>query len=184
MLIYQNHYVLINKLHINLRNHNCSYISRSCLSSYSSQNVSLKQKERCEQQKTTSIRNSNESHLFWKKHFSKNLSYFMIIADFQADDEIANSSIRNKNTNIFTQNPVNNGCYIVSVLDNVLRSGYYESPPGYENVYWFTDEVIRFENKVAFFIENTNKDIIMSEKEEEGYGNNSLFQFCEKKNNI
>ena len=59
----------LKKLHINLRNHNCRYICRSCLSSYSSQNVSLKQKERCEQQKTTSIRNSNESHLYWKKTF-------------------------------------------------------------------------------------------------------------------
>ena len=88
----------------------------------------------------------------------------MIIADFEADNEIANSSIRNKTTNIFTQNPVNNGCYIVSDLDNVLKSGYYESPPGYENVYWFTDEVIRFENKVAFFFENTNKDFYYVQK--------------------
>ena len=39
--------------------------------------------------------------------------------------------------------------YIVFELDDVLKSGYYESALGYDNVDWFADEVIRLENKLV-----------------------------------
>ena len=32
------------------------------------------------------------------------------------------------------KNPVRNGFYIVSELDGLLKSGYYESPVGYDHV--------------------------------------------------
>ena len=72
-----------------------------------------------------------------------------------------------------------NGYHIVSELENVLKSDYYKSPLGYDNVDWFVDEIIKLENKMAFYFENTNKDIIMTEKDEEDYKNNNICRFCE-----
>ena len=78
LLIYKNHCDLIEKLHAFLGKHDSKFVCRRCLSSYSSQNVLLKHLKRCEQQKITSIETSNESHLYWKKHFHKNPIYFRI----------------------------------------------------------------------------------------------------------
>ena len=71
-LIYKNHYVLIKKLNVFLGKQDCGYTCRRCLNSYTSQNVIFKQKQLCEQQEMTSIRISNETHLYWKKRFHKN----------------------------------------------------------------------------------------------------------------
>ena len=57
--------------------------------------------------KETRIEASNQSHLYWKKHFHKNSLCFGIIAHSEADNEIDNSSIGNKTANFFKQNPVN-----------------------------------------------------------------------------
>ena len=103
----------------------------------------------------TTIKTSNESHLHWKKHFHKNPLYFRIYADFEADNEKDNSVMGNKTTNIYKQNPVLNGYRIVSELEDILKSGYHKCPLGYDNVDWFVDEVIKLENKMAFYYKNT-----------------------------
>ena len=103
LFIYKIHYVLIKQLNVFLGNHNCHYVCRRCLSSYRNQNVSNKQNQRCEQQELTSIRTSNVSHLYWKKHFHKNPIYFRIYAVFEADNEIDNSSIGSKTTSIYNK---------------------------------------------------------------------------------
>ena len=177
---YKNHYVLIKKLDVFLEDHNKKFICRRCLNSYTSENMLIKHKPKCENNDITSIKTSNESHLHWKKHFHKNPLYFRIYADFQADNEKDDSIIGNKTTNIYKQNPVLNGYHIVSELEDVLKSEYYQSPLGYDNVYWFVDGVIKLENKMAFYFKNTNKDIIMTDKDEEDYENNNICQFCEK----
>ena len=43
----------------------------------------------------SSTRNSNESQLYWKKHFLKDALDFRIVADFDADNEVGISSIGN-----------------------------------------------------------------------------------------
>ena len=67
-------------------------------------------------------------------------------------------------------------------MDDVLKSGYYESPLGYDNVDWFVDEVIKLENRMAFYFKNTNKDFILSENDEEHYIHNNICRFCGKVN--
>ena len=91
-----------------------------------------------------------------------------------------NSKVGNKTTNFFKQNPVLNGYRIESELENVLKSDYYKSPIGYNNVDWFVDEVIKLENKMAFYFMNTKKDIVMTEEDEEDCRNNNICRFCEK----
>ena len=98
------------------------------------------------------------NHIFIGKNiFHKNPLYFRIYADFEADNEIDNSSIGNKTTNIYKQNPILNGYLIESELENVLKSGYYKSPLGYNNADWFVDEVIKLEKKMAFCFKNTKR---------------------------
>ena len=79
---------------------------------------------KCENFDITTIRTSRESHLHWKNQFQTNPFYFRIYADFEADNEIEDSkAVCNKTTNIFKQNPVCNGYYVLSELENVSKNG-------------------------------------------------------------
>ena len=109
LLIYKNHYALIKKLHVFLVDHNKSFVCRRCLNSYTCENALINHKEKCGDDNIWTIRTSNESHLYWKKHFHKNPLYFRIYADFEADNEKDDSKIGNKTTNIYKQKPVLNG---------------------------------------------------------------------------
>ena len=62
-------------------------------------------------------------------------------------------------------------------MEDVLESGYYESPLGYNNVVWFVNEVIKLENKMVFYFRNTKEDIIMTKDDEEDYRNKNVCQF-------
>ena len=117
------------------------------MSSYTCENALINHKEECGDDNICTIRTSNESHLYWKKPFHKNPLYFRIIADFEANNEEDGFKIGNKTTNIYKQKPVLNGYYIISELNDVLKSGYYESPLEYDNVDWFVKEVIKLEKK-------------------------------------
>ena len=180
LAINKNHYVLIKKLDVFLGDHNKKIFCRQCLSSYTSENMLIKHKQKCGEDNITTIKTSPDSHLHWKKHYHKNPLNFRIYAGFEADNEKDNSSIGNKTTNFYKQNPVLNGYHIVSELEDALKSDYYKSLLGYDNVDWFVDEVIKLENKMAFYFKNTKKDIIMKEEDEEDYRNNDICRFCEK----
>ena len=180
LLIYKNHYAIIRKLHVFLGDHHKIFVCRLCLNSYTCENALINHKGKCGDDNICTIRTSNESHLYWKQHFHKNPLYFRIIADFEADNEKDNLQVGDKITNIYKQKPVLSGYYIISELNDVLESGHYESPLGYDNVDWFVKEVIKLENKTAFYFKETKKDIIMTQEDEEKYKNNSICRFCEK----
>ena len=148
--------------------------------SHTSENTLMLHEPKCENNDITTIRTSNESHIFWKKHFHKNPLYFKIYADFEAENEKDNSIIGNKTTNIYKQNPVLNGYDIESELEDVLTSGYHNSPLGYDNVDWFVNEVLKFENKMAFCFKNTKEDIVMIDEDEGDFKNNNICRFCLK----
>ena len=150
LMIYKNHYALIKKLNVFLGDHHKTFICRRCLNSYTSENMLRTHILKCENNDKTTIRTSPGSHLHWKNHFHKNPLYFRIYADFESDEE-DNSSMGNKTTNIYKQNPVLNSYRIESELEDVLQSGYHKSPLVYDNVDWFVDEVIKLENKMAFY---------------------------------
>ena len=123
-------------------------------------------KPKCEIFNITTIRTSSESYIYWKKYFPRKPVYFRIYADFEADNEKDNSSIGNKTTNFYKQNPVFIGYRIESELDDVLKSGFFKTPIGYDKVDWFVDEVIKIENKMAFYFKNTKRNINMTKKME------------------
>ena len=65
-------------------------------------------------------------------------------------------------------------------MEDILESGYYESPLGYNNVHWYVNQVRKLESKMAFYFKNTTKDIVMAEDDEEEYRKNNISRFCEK----
>ena len=107
LTIYKNHYLLIKKLDVFLRDHNKKFTCRQCLSAYTNENMLIKHKEKSGEYNMTTIKTSNESHLHWKKHFHKNPLHFRICADFEADNEKDKSSIGNKKTNIYKKKSSN-----------------------------------------------------------------------------
>ena len=72
------------------------------------------------------------------------------------------------------------GFYIKSEFEDVLKSGYYNSNLDYGNVYWFVYEVMKRENKMTYYFENTKKDTIMTTEDEEDYKIDKICRFCEK----
>ena len=126
------------------------------------------------------IKSSTDSHFCWKKYFHKKPLYFKIIAEFEAGNEIDGSNVGKKTTNIYKQNLVLNGYYVNSEVEDVLKSGYYESPLGYNNVDWFVNGVKILQNKIVFYFKNTKKNIVMTEDDEEGYRKKNICRFCEK----
>ena len=65
-------------------------------------------------------------------------------------------------------------------MEDALESGCYESPLGYNNIDWYVNQVIKLENKMAFYFKNSKKDVVMTEHDEEDYRKNNNCTFCEK----
>ena len=86
------------------------------MNSYTNENALTNHKGKCVDDNKCINRKSSDSHLYWKKHFHKNPIYFRIIADFEADNEGDGSNINNKTKNIYKQDPIFNGYYIISEL--------------------------------------------------------------------
>ena len=62
-------------------------------------------------------------------------------------------------------------------MEDVLKSEYYKSPLGYNNVHWFVNEVKKLKNKMVFYFKNTKKGIIMTKEDEEDFENNNFCRF-------
>ena len=112
-----------------LGDHHENFICRRRFNSYTNENDSTNHKEKCGHDILCTLRTSSDSHLYWKKLFD-----FRIIADVEAANEIDDSSLGDKTTNIYKQNPVLNGYYTISELEDVFESGYYEYLLGYNKV--------------------------------------------------
>ena len=63
LAIYKNHYVLIKKLDVFLRDHNEKSIYRQCLNSNTSKNLLIKHKQKCGEDNLPTIKTTSESHL-------------------------------------------------------------------------------------------------------------------------
>ena len=50
-----------------------------------------------------------------------------------------------------------NGFKLIYEREDVLESGYYKSPLGYENVDWFVEEVKESQNEMKLYFQNTKR---------------------------
>ena len=165
----QNHFALIKEVIVISGDHHKNFICRRCLKSYTSKNNLRIHKPKSEKQDITTIRTSNEPHLLWKNQLHRNPLFLSIYADFEADNLINNSSIGNKTTNFHDENPVFKGYHTESELDEILQTSCYKYPSGYDNIYWFVDEVLKLEIKMKLYFKNTEKDIIITEEDQEDF---------------
>ena len=84
LAIYKKHYVLIKQLDVFSGDHNKKLNCRQCLSSSTCENILMKHKEKCRVNIITTIKNSKESHLKWKKTFSEESALFSDICRFRS----------------------------------------------------------------------------------------------------
>ena len=92
---------------------------------------------------------------------------FEIKADFEADNEVDNSSIGNKKTNVYKQMPVCNGFFNGLEINDVLQGGFYDYLLGCDDVEWFVDEFIKLEKKMNFIFKSIRKENNMTQEDEE-----------------
>ena len=62
-----------------------------------------------------------------------------------------------KTTNIYKQNPVLKGCYIINELEDVLKNGFHESSLIYDNVEWFVNKVSKLKKNWLSFLKILRK---------------------------
>ena len=65
-------------------------------------------------------------------------------------------------------------------MEDVLKTVYFELHLGYDIVDWFVDEVFKVEKKIVFYFKNTNKEIILTEEDDEHYREANICRFCEQ----
>ena len=92
------------------------------MNSYTSDNALINHKEECGDDDICTITTSSESHIQWNKRFHTNHFFFKIYVDFEADNEIDNSTRVYETTNVYEQNQVLIGYYIKSEFEHVLKS--------------------------------------------------------------
>ena len=153
ILIYKNPYAPNKNFDVFLGSHIKTFVCRRCLKSHTNVNTLMNHKEKCGQHDICSFRTPNVSQPHWrKKHLHENPLNLRIIAVFEADNEIDNSSRGNKTANNIKQNPVCNCYFIISELEVVLKSGYSTSKLNHDNVDWIVEDVLGLNKKMTFFL--------------------------------
>ena len=156
LLLYQNHYCLITKLHclINKDSH-MKHVCRRCLTAFSSQPVLIDHMERCIKQQPTKITFSWKDHLKFEDHHMKIPLPIRVYADFECINQPQN--IPNV---LFKQIPISVGYYVISPFGN-----YYYSYFGTDCTKWFVNRMLTLE-KIASNYFKTNLELEMSQEEE------------------
>ena len=156
LLLYQNHYCLITKLHclINKDSH-MKNVCRRCLTAFSSQPVLIDHMERCIKQQPTKITFSWKDQLKFEDYHMKVPVPIGVYADFeciiqpQKDLKV-----------LFKQIPIAVGYYVISPFGN-----YYYSYFGTDCTKWFVNRMLTLE-KIANNYFKTNLELEMSQEEE------------------
>ena len=63
-------------------------------------------------------------------------------------------------------------------MDDILQSGYHESPPGFNKVKWFVREVTKYEINMTFQFKKFKKNSIMTKEDEKHYRKKNICRFC------
>ena len=141
LLLYQNHYCLITKLHclINKDSH-MKWVRRRCLSAFSSEDILSQHIDRCQKQQPTNITFSWKDQLKFEDYHMNVPIPIRVYADFECinqptDDREAAPKV------LFKQIPIAVGFYIISPFGNNYSSYFGESC-----VTWFVNEMLTLEN--------------------------------------
>ena len=155
LLLYQNHYCLITRLHclINKDSH-MKHVCR-CLTAFSSQPVLIDHIDRCQKQQPTKITFSWKDQLKFEDYHMKVPVPIRVYADFECINQPQNTS-----NVLFKQIPIAVGYYVISPFGN-----YYYSYFGIDCTTWFVNRMLTLE-KIASKYFKTNLELEMSQEEE------------------
>ena len=173
LMLYQNHYCLITKLHCLLnKDSHMKWVCRRCLTAFSSQPVLFDHIERCIKQQPTNITFSWKDHLKFEDYHMKVPIPIRVYADFECinqptDDREAAPQV------LFKQIPIAVGFYIISPFGNNYSSYFGESC-----VTWFVNEMLTLENIASNYFE-TNLPLEITPEEEESFQQSKVCWLCE-----
>ena len=164
LLLYQNHYCLITKLHCLLnKDSHMKWVCRRCLTAFSSQPVLLDHIDRCQKQQPTNITFSWKDHLKFEDYHMKVPVPIRVYADFECINQPTDDP-----KVLYKQIPIAVGFYIISPFGNNYSSYFGESC-----VTWFVNEMLTLE-KIANIYFETN--IPLEITSEEGVASQESFQ--------
>ena len=175
LLLYQNHYCLITKLHclINKDSH-MKWVCRRCLTAFSSEDILSQHIDRCQKQQPTNITFSWKDHLKFEDYHMKVPIPIRVYADFECinqptDDREAAPKV------LFKQIPIAVGFYIISPFGNNYSSYFGESC-----VTWFVNEMLTLENIASNYFE-TNLPLEITPEDHQSFQQSKVCWHCERK---
>ena len=159
LLLYQNHYCLITKLHclINKDSH-MKYVCRRCLTAFSSQPVLIDHIDRCQKQQPTKITFSWKDQLKFEDYYMKVPVPIRVYADFECINQPQNTP-----NVLFKQIPIAVGYYQISPFGN-----NYSSYFGTDCTKWFVKEMLKLELEANKYFK-TNLELEITPQEEESF---------------
>ena len=170
LLLYQNHYCLITKLHclINKDSH-MKHVCRRCLTAFSSQPVLIDHIDRCQKQQPTKITFSWKDQLKFEDYHMKVPVPIRVYADFECINQPQNTP-----NVLFKQIPIAVGYYEISPFGN-----NYSSYFGTDCTKWFVNKMLTLE-KIASKYFKTNLELQITPQEEESFQLAEECWLCEK----
>ena len=175
LLLYQNHYCLITKLHclINKDSH-MKWVCRRCLTAFSSEDILSQHIDRCQKQQPTNITFSWKDHLKFEDYHMKVPVPIRVYADFECinqptDDREAAPQV------LYKQIPIAVGFYIISPFGNNYSSYFGESC-----VTWFVNEMLTLENIASNYFK-TNLPLEITPEEHQSFQQSKVCWLCERK---
>ena len=156
LLLYQNHYCLITKLHclINKDSH-MKHVCRRCLTAFSSQPVLIDHIDRCQKQQPIKITFSWKDQLKFEDYYMKVPVPIRVYADFECINQPQNTP-----NVLFKQIPIAVGYYVISPFGN-----YHYSYFGIDCTTWFVNRILTLE-KIANNYFKTNLELEITPQEE------------------
>ena len=171
LLLYQNHYCLITKLHclINKDSH-MKWVCRRCLTAFSSEDILSQHIDRCQKQQPTNITFSWKDHLKFEDYHMKVPIPIRVYADFECINQPTDDP-----KVLFKQIPIAVGFYIISPFGNNYSSYFGESC-----VTWFVNEMLTLGNIASNYFE-TNLPLEITPEEHQSFQQSKVCWLCERK---
>ena len=159
LLLYQNHYCLITKLHclINKDSH-MKHVCRRCFTAFYSNDVLNNHIERCINQQPTKITFSWKDQLKFEDYHKKVPVPIRVYADFECINQPQNTP-----NVLFKQIPIAVGYYIISPFESKYSSYF-----GTDCTKWFVKEMLKLELEANKYFK-TNLELQITPQEEESF---------------
>ena len=159
LLLFENHYCLITKLHCLLnKDSHMKWVCRRCLTAFSSEDILSQHIDRCQKQQPTNITISWKDHLKFEDYYMKVPVPIRVYADFECINQPTDDL-----KVLFKQIPIAVGFYVISPFGNKYSSHF-----GTDCTKWFVKEMLKSELEANKYFK-TNLELQITPQEEESF---------------